>query len=166
MASSTTGCLLSAERAAVKGELPEDVGLQTAELLLEEVAHGGCVDTSHQVRKVWRSLRAPSVPPLTTCLLHFLEPGIHVALHGAVPGRRFEDSCGAAIQVHVSDFARSCASSVCTADAVGVPPSVQYLRHLRDFYGITFKIVADQETKTVELSCLGIGFKNMAKKVT
>jgi RNA 3'-terminal phosphate cyclase-like protein len=46
------------------------------------------------------------------------------------------------------------------------PYTIQYLRHLRDFFGITFKIKADTETKTIFLSCLGIGFKNLAKKVT
>ena len=54
------------------------------------------------------------------------------------------------------------------ADLSHLPPprSIQYLRHLRDFYGVTFKITADHETKTVELSCMGIGFTNMSKKVT
>ncbi|DBA03606.1 TPA: hypothetical protein N0F65_006785 [Lagenidium giganteum] len=46
------------------------------------------------------------------------------------------------------------------------PYTIQYLRHLRDFFGITFKIKPDPETKTVFLSCLGVGFKNLAKKVT
>jgi RNA 3'-terminal phosphate cyclase-like protein len=44
--------------------------------------------------------------------------------------------------------------------------SIQYLRHLRDFFDITFKIKPDPETKTILLSCLGLGFKNQAKKVT
>lgn len=43
---------------------------------------------------------------------------------------------------------------------------IQYLRHLRDFFGITFKIKPEPATKTVFLSCLGIGFKNLSKKVT
>ncbi|KAF0687225.1 Aste57867_20987 [Aphanomyces stellatus] len=46
------------------------------------------------------------------------------------------------------------------------PYSIQYLRHLRDFFGVTFKIKADNETKTVLLTCLGVGFKNLSKKVT
>ncbi|KAG9413888.1 rRNA-processing endoribonuclease [Aphanomyces cochlioides] len=46
------------------------------------------------------------------------------------------------------------------------PYSIQYLRHLRDFFGVTFKIKADNDTKTVLLSCLGLGFKNLSKKVT
>lgn len=44
--------------------------------------------------------------------------------------------------------------------------SIQFLRHLRDVFGITFKIKPDPATKTVFLSCLGTGFKNLAKKVT
>uniref|UniRef100_K3WKI0 18S rRNA biogenesis protein RCL1 n=1 Tax=Globisporangium ultimum (strain ATCC 200006 / CBS 805.95 / DAOM BR144) TaxID=431595 RepID=K3WKI0_GLOUD len=46
------------------------------------------------------------------------------------------------------------------------PYTIQYLRHLRDFFGITFKIKPDPATKTVFLSCLGTGFKNLSKKVT
>eukprot|EP00644_Phytophthora_capsici_P004345 jgi/Phyca11/7190/fgenesh1_pm.PHYCAscaffold_17_\ len=46
------------------------------------------------------------------------------------------------------------------------PYSIECLRHLRDFFGITFKIKPDPETKTVLLSCLGVGFKNLSKKVT
>lgn len=46
------------------------------------------------------------------------------------------------------------------------PYTIQALRHLRDFFDITFKIKPDPETKTVFLSCLGTGFKNLAKKVT
>ncbi|CAK4290458.1 unnamed protein product [Aphanomyces euteiches] len=46
------------------------------------------------------------------------------------------------------------------------PYSIQYLRHLRDFFGVTFKIKADNDTQTVLLSCLGLGFKNLSKKVT
>ncbi|CAH0520099.1 unnamed protein product [Peronospora belbahrii] len=46
------------------------------------------------------------------------------------------------------------------------PYSIECLRHLRDFFDITFKIKPDPETKTVLLSCLGVGFRNLAKKVT
>ena len=44
--------------------------------------------------------------------------------------------------------------------------TIQTLRHVRDFFGVTFKIVADAETCTVMLSCLGTGYRNLAKKVT
>lgn len=50
VAQSTAGCVLGVERAAAVRELPEDLGEAVAQLLCEEVAHGGCVDTSHQVR--------------------------------------------------------------------------------------------------------------------
>ncbi|CEG35187.1 18s rrna biogenesis protein rcl1 [Plasmopara halstedii] len=46
------------------------------------------------------------------------------------------------------------------------PHSISCLRLLREFFGVTFKIKPDPETKTVLLSCLGVGFKNLAKKVT
>ena len=38
VAESTTGCLLSAEQCAEKGSVPEELGLQTANLLCDEIA--------------------------------------------------------------------------------------------------------------------------------
>eukprot|EP01042_Synura_sphagnicola_P003059 gene3059-3756_t len=48
VAESTTGVLLSYEKMAVAGELPEDVGRSAAIGLLEEIRHGGCIDRGHQ----------------------------------------------------------------------------------------------------------------------
>ena len=44
--------------------------------------------------------------------------------------------------------------------------SVQYLRHLRDFFGTVFKIKPDLDTGSVMLSCLGTGYKNMSRSAT
>lgn len=49
--------------------------------------------------------------------------------------------------------------------------TMECLRLLRDFFGVTFKIRAEPETKdrygnTCLLSCLGTGYKNLARKVT
>jgi RNA 3'-terminal phosphate cyclase-like protein len=44
--------------------------------------------------------------------------------------------------------------------------SVQYLRHLRDFFGTVFKIKPDLETSSVMLSCLGVGYKNVSRSAT
>lgn len=46
------------------------------------------------------------------------------------------------------------------------PYSIEQLRQLRMFFGVTFKIRADESSKTVLLSCLGVGYKNVSKKVT
>eukprot|EP00744_Colponema_vietnamica_P016882 GILI01023708.1.p1 GENE.GILI01023708.1~~GILI01023708.1.p1 ORF type:complete len:359 (+),score=75.32 GILI01023708.1:47-1123(+) len=117
VAESTSGILMSAESAARTDAsvLPEDVGLKSAELLLEEIAKGGCVDTTHQ----W-------------LMLHFmvLSP---------------ED---------VSKIRLGKLSPYC----------IQYLRHIRDFFGVVFKIRPDPSNGTVLLSCLGIGYKNIARK--
>jgi hypothetical protein len=40
---------------------------------------------------------------------------------------------------------------------------IEMLRHLRDFFGIKFKVDPDPDTKTVQLSCLGVGFINYSK---
>ncbi|KAF2076023.1 hypothetical protein CYY_002683 [Polysphondylium violaceum] len=43
------------------------------------------------------------------------------------------------------------------------PYTIEYIRNLFDFFGVTFKIEPDQDSKTVVFTCLGIGFKNMAR---
>ena len=44
--------------------------------------------------------------------------------------------------------------------------SVEMLRLLRDFFGIVFSIRPETQHKTVFLSCVGIGMKNLARKTT
>jgi len=46
------------------------------------------------------------------------------------------------------------------------PHCIRTLRHLRDFFGIMFRIRADAEDGTVLLSCVGTGFKNMSRRYT
>ncbi len=41
--------------------------------------------------------------------------------------------------------------------------TLRFLRHLKDYFGIVFKLKADPDSHTVLLSCLGVGFKNLAK---
>ena len=43
---------------------------------------------------------------------------------------------------------------------------IQYIRDLKAFFGTTFKIVPDHETKTVILSTVGNGHINVNKKVS
>lgn len=45
------------------------------------------------------------------------------------------------------------------------PYSIEMLRNIRKFFGVTFKIEPDVESKTVMLTCLGIGFNNMSRRV-
>jgi RNA 3'-terminal phosphate cyclase-like protein len=45
------------------------------------------------------------------------------------------------------------------------PITIEILRLLRDFFGITFKLDADEQTNTVVCTCRGIGFKNLSKRV-
>eukprot|EP00823_Brevimastigomonas_motovehiculus_P005251 TRINITY_DN377_c1_g1_i1.p1 TRINITY_DN377_c1_g1~~TRINITY_DN377_c1_g1_i1.p1 ORF type:complete len:327 (-),score=61.02 TRINITY_DN377_c1_g1_i1:163-1143(-) len=44
------------------------------------------------------------------------------------------------------------------------PYTMESLRLYRDLFGVTFKIDTDSKTKTVLLSCQGVGFKNLARK--
>lgn len=43
--------------------------------------------------------------------------------------------------------------------------TIQYIRHLKDFFGITFKIKEDENTNTLIFSCVGIGYSNVSRKV-
>ena len=43
---------------------------------------------------------------------------------------------------------------------------VQCLRDLHKFFGITFKIQPDEETDTVLLTCVGVGYTNIGRKAT
>ena len=44
--------------------------------------------------------------------------------------------------------------------------SVETLRLLKRAFGVEFKVTGEQESKTVLLSCLGTGYRNMAKAST
>ncbi|KAK9814342.1 hypothetical protein WJX72_004157 [[Myrmecia] bisecta] len=46
------------------------------------------------------------------------------------------------------------------------PHAVRTLRHLRDFFGITFSVKPEPESQTIFLSCIGANIRNIAKKVT
>ncbi|KAI8900393.1 RNA 3'-terminal phosphate cyclase/enolpyruvate transferase [Globomyces pollinis-pini] len=45
------------------------------------------------------------------------------------------------------------------------PFTVQYLRDLKTFFGVTFKMTPDKETHTVLLASVGVGFTNVNKRV-
>lgn len=117
LAETTTGCTLTAEKIGVGGSVPEDLGLLAANILLEEVLRGGCVDTSTQ-----------SLALLFMCLCP-------------------EDVSKVRLGP-LSDY------------------TIQFVRHLQDFFGVMFKIQPDAESKTVLFSCVGIGYKNLARKIT
>jgi len=40
------------------------------------------------------------------------------------------------------------------------------MKDLKTFFGTTFRVKEDRETKTIELTCVGIGYINVNKKVT
>ncbi|KAL1929949.1 hypothetical protein VTP01DRAFT_1103 [Rhizomucor pusillus] len=115
VAESTTGALLSAEKAAQPGDAAEDVGLAAAKMLLREISKGGCVDTSSQ----WLNL-----------LLMVLSP---------------EDVS----KIRLGQLS---------------PFTIQYLRDLKSFFGVSYKIKPDGNTTL--MTCLGIGYVNHNKKAT
>ncbi|XP_070564203.1 RNA 3'-terminal phosphate cyclase-like protein [Ptychodera flava] len=129
VAETTEGAFLSAEMSSnQQGEdptVPEDLGRDTAKLMLEEIYRGGCVDSRHQ--------------SLAVLMMALGEKDVSKLLTGPLS-----------------------------------PYTVQFLRHLRDFFQVMFKI----ETKSAEedndqkmggdkvmLTCLGVGFSNLSKTI-
>lgn len=129
VAESTTGSILSIQTASTPtGEgvsvVPEDLGREAAEMLLEEIYRGGCVDSRHQ----------------------------SLALLYMILGQRD-------------------VSKIVTGPLT--PYTIQFLRHLKEFFGVMFKIQAqksddDDDIRTrgeskVLLSCVGVGYTNINK---
>lgn len=46
------------------------------------------------------------------------------------------------------------------------PYSIETLRHIKDFLGVTFIIKPDPSTHTVVLKCVGCGLKNLSRKIS
>jgi RNA 3'-terminal phosphate cyclase-like protein len=45
------------------------------------------------------------------------------------------------------------------------PFTVNFLRDMRDFLGVTFKLKPNDEDGTVNAACIGTGYTNTAKKM-
>ncbi|XP_077982043.1 RNA 3'-terminal phosphate cyclase-like protein, partial [Glandiceps talaboti] len=129
VAETTEGVFLSAEMASnQQGEsptVPEDLGMDTAKLLLEEIYRGGCVDSRHQ--------------SLALLLMVLGEKDVSKVMTGSLS-----------------------------------PYTIQFLRHVRDFFHVMFKIdtksADEDESKMIGgdkvlLSCLGVGFSNLSKTI-
>mmetsp|Transcript_1566 Transcript_1566/g.1784 ORF Transcript_1566/g.1784 Transcript_1566/m.1784 type:complete len:385 (+) Transcript_1566:78-1232(+) len=94
---------------------PEDLGLNAAKQLCEEISHGGCIDSSHQSLLMLMMVLCP------------------------------EDVSKARIGP-LSAY------------------SVEFLRLVKTLFEVKFKLVKDDSN--VIISCRGIGFKNLSRKVT
>ncbi len=116
MAETTTGNIVSAEKMAEGGVLPEDLGIQCARLLCEEIKKRGCVDTSCQ----------------STLLLLAVLTGENVS------------------KIRLGKLS---------------PYTIQYLRNLKKYFGIVFKVVPEHEDGTIMASCFGTGFTNFSRSV-
>ncbi|CAD7704662.1 unnamed protein product [Ostreobium quekettii] len=46
------------------------------------------------------------------------------------------------------------------------PYAVQMLRHVKDFFGITFSIRPENDHGTIFMSCVGVGVKNLGRRAT
>jgi RNA 3'-terminal phosphate cyclase-like protein len=123
-AESTTGvvitseCCLSTSTKSAK-ELPEELGIRGAAMLLEEIRQGGCIDSSGGIQALvllWMCLTPEDVSRIRVGTL--------------------------------------------TAYTISA------LRLYKQAFNIEFKVKPDPATKTVLMSCLGIGYRNMARAST
>ncbi|EMP30474.1 RNA 3'-terminal phosphate cyclase-like protein [Chelonia mydas] len=127
VAETTNGTFLGAELASnPQGQgtavLPEELGLNCAKLLLEEIYRGGCVDSTNQ--------------SLVLLLMTLGQPDVSKVLLGPLS-----------------------------------PYTIEFLRHLRSFFQIMFKIETKpsheelQGGEKVLMTCVGIGFSNLSKTI-
>ena len=116
MAETTKKIIVSAEKMAEGSVLPEDIGLQCARLLCEEIAKRGCIDTSCQ----------------SLVLLLMVLTGENVS------------------KVRLGKLS---------------PYTIQYLRNLKTYFGIVFKVVPEHSDGTLNVSCFGTGFTNFSRSV-
>ena len=136
-AETTTGAVLSAEitsKPSSKNDggtkeptVPEDLGLDAAKFLLEEIFRGGCVDsTSQSLALLLAALGPKDVSRVVTGPL--------------------------------TDY------------------TVSFLRHLKDFFEVVFKLEKYSEAEAEEelnlgadkvlLTCVGVGYTNLSKRTT
>ena len=125
-AETTTGVTFTSEVSLRTGsnepqqgrELPEDLGVRGAVLLLQEVQRGGCIDTNIQ-----------SFILLLMCLCPE------------------QDVC----RIRIGPLS---------------PNTIASLRLFQQAFGVTFKVQPDTDTKTIIISGIGMGYKNMARAST
>ncbi|XP_064606305.1 RNA 3'-terminal phosphate cyclase-like protein [Liolophura sinensis] len=130
VAETTNGVFLSAESASnPKGSengvtVPEDLGKNTALLLLQEIYKGGCVDTTGQ--------------SMAALFMVLGQQDVSKLLIGQL-----------------------------------TPYTIQYLRHIRDFLQVMFKMDVqrkdEEDTQTggdnLLLTCVGVGYSNISKRI-
>ena len=145
------------EACANPSELPEDFGKRAALLLLDEVrAKRAVVATLPMTDFATMQLGCEAWS------VRYYESVVAVAVHGAVSGRRLAPA-------HRQDFAGNllCRVALCELAVNSlsrrVQYTIQYLRHLKDFFGVTFKVDADVASDTIVMTCLGVGFENLSR---
>jgi len=125
IAETTEGTYLAAEACSTpKGGDPEDIGVKAANMLLDEICKGGCIDSVNQ--------------SLAALMMVLGEQNVVKTLTGPL-----------------TDY------------------SIEFLRHIRDFFDVKFRLqsqTVDSEeqgnrlgSSKVLLTCVGIGFSNIAK---
>ncbi|KAF3848933.1 hypothetical protein F7725_015430 [Dissostichus mawsoni] len=126
VAETMNGSFLSAEMSSTpqgQGDpmLPEDLGKNCAQMLLEEVYRGGCVDSSNQ--------------SLALLLMTLGQQDVSKVLLGPLS-----------------------------------PHTIEFLRHIRDFFQIMFKIQVQKPSEDerkggdkVLMTCVGVGYSNINK---
>ena len=120
---------------------PEELGALAAYDLLQDISRGGCIDKGME----W-----------IACLLMALgsEDVGRVRIAGPL------DSLLCVLQSRVYHrFSRY------PTEFANMYQRIHFLRDLKDFFGVTMKIRQLQEQNVYILSCVGIGYSNIAKRM-
>lgn len=162
IAESTTGALLSVERTAGQrgaAELPETIGQEGALMLLDEMCKGGVIDRTHQSL----ILQLLVLGPEDVCKVRF-----GVLTDNAIQTLRvMRDAFGVVFKIKRED-GKSKSASTAAAQAAMVDDSMhEEGAEENQSNASVVPSVGKQcdETGTVLLSCLGIGFTNMSRKI-
>lgn len=139
LSESTTGALHCAEAVSVPGGTPEDTALVASRALLAEIQRGGCVDRTHQV--------------LVLLMMVLGSEDIGRCRMGEPSARTLVNYSYNVLEIYLRESVYR----------------IQFLRDVRDFFGVSFKISPAEPTipSSTDLifSCLGTGYVNANRTI-
>lgn len=169
-AETTSGMQLTVERTASArgGELPESVGEEAAFMLLDEIDRAGCVDASHQVLVLQLMVMGPEDIARVRFGREVSRPAVEML-------RIMREMFGVVFKLKVDYPARSAGTATATgvvaangansSDAAEADVDVDADADDTAAAAAADDDVGAGDTATVLVSCLGIGHKNISRKI-
>lgn len=122
-----------------------------------------CTQASHtqqRMRNVWyreqpHALKAKILPTADACCQQERKEAVQTC-------KKTED------QFSLHELVLCVCMCVCAQVRLGplTANAIHTLRHLKDFFGVVFNIRTEPASQTLFLSCVGVGYKNVARKTT